>query len=131
MNGPTGLFGIAAATVVSLGPALLPWLRGSFLADVLRGDVRSPAEVPVSSLADYDLVGFGSGVDYGRFHESLWAWVRGLPEQGLDQKPAFVFSTSGLSCLWKLWHGPFTKELTRRSLQCRGGIPLPWLRQLR
>ena len=100
------------------------------LADVLRGDVRSPAEVSASSLADYDLVGFGSGVYYGRFHESLWAWVRGLPDknldQGLDRKPAFVFSTSGLSCLWKLWHGPFTKELARKGFDvvgefhCRG-----------
>ncbi len=90
------------------------------LADVLQADVRSPAEVPASSLADYDLVGFGSGVYYGGFHESLWAWVRRLPDQDLDRKPAFVFSTSGLSFLWKLWHGPFTKELARKGFDVVG-----------
>lgn len=96
------------------------------IADVLGGDVRSPAEVSASMLADYDLVGFGSGVYYGRFHESLWAWVRDLPDQDLTAKLAFVFSTSGLSCLWKLWHGSFTKGLARKGFDvvgefhCRG-----------
>jgi hypothetical protein len=37
-----------------------------------------------------------------------------------------VFSTSGLSCLWKLWHGPFKQELARKGFDiigefhCRG-----------
>jgi flavodoxin len=150
MKRPTGSFGIAPAAPLSLGSAAVECgmadpktllicasvhhhntaLVARRLADVLGGDVRSPAEVSASSLADYDLVGFGSGVYYGRFHESLWEWVRGLPDknldQGLDRKSAFVFSTSGLSCLWKLWHGPFTKELARKGFDvvgefhCRG-----------
>ena len=96
------------------------------IADVLGADVVSPEEVPYTSLDQYDLVGFGSGVYYGRFHEALSNWVHGLPEKALAQKPAFVFSTSGLSSLWKLWHRPFTRALARKGFDvigefhCRG-----------
>ena len=96
------------------------------IADVLGAVVVTPEEVPYTSLDDYDLIGFGSGVYYGSFHEALWNWVRGLPVQRLPQKPAFVFSTSGLSCLWKLWHGPFKQELAQKGFDiigefhCRG-----------
>jgi flavodoxin len=90
------------------------------IADVLGAVVVPPEEVPHTSLEEYDLVGFGSGVYYGRFHEALFDWLRGLPEKTLVEKPAFVFSTSGLSCLWKLWHGPFTKELARKGFDVRG-----------
>ena len=90
------------------------------IANVLRAEVLPPEEVPYTSLDEYGLVGFGSGVYYGRFHEALVSWVRGLPEQALARKPAFVFSTSGLSCLWKLWHGPFTRELARKGFDVLG-----------
>jgi menaquinone-dependent protoporphyrinogen IX oxidase len=66
------------------------------IANVLGATVVSSEEVPYTSLDDYDLIGFGSGVYYGSFHEALWSWVRGLPSQSLPQKPAFVFSTSGV-----------------------------------
>jgi flavodoxin len=96
------------------------------IADALGAEVVQPEEMPYTSLDEYDLVGFGSGVYYGGFHEALFGWLRGLPEKTLDQKPAFVFSTSGLSCFWKLWHRPFTKELARKGFDvlaefhCRG-----------
>jgi len=90
------------------------------IADVLWAVVVPPEEVPYTSLDEYDLVGFGSGVYYGRFHESLFDWLRSLPDRTLAEKPAFVFSTSGLSCLWKLWHSSFTKELTRKGFDVLG-----------
>jgi flavodoxin len=45
------------------------------IADVLGAVVVSPEEVPYTSLDDYALIGFGSGVYYGSFHEVLWGWV--------------------------------------------------------
>jgi flavodoxin len=95
------------------------------IADVLGAVVVSPEEVPYTSLDEYDLIGFGSGVYYGRFHEALWNWLRDLPEKTLAEKPAFVFSTSGLSALWKLWHGPFTKELARKGFDVIGEFHCP------
>ena len=96
------------------------------IADVLDAVVVTPEEMPYTILDDYDLVGFGSGIYYGRFHSALWEWIRGLPSWSISRKPAFVFSTSGLPSLWRLWHGPFTKELSRKGFDvigefhCRG-----------
>lgn len=42
------------------------------IASVLGADVLSPEEMPHASLKNYQLVGFGSGVYYGRMHESLF-----------------------------------------------------------
>ncbi|WP_372346232.1 flavodoxin [Streptomyces sp. KL116D] len=43
-------------------------------------------------MAAADLVGFGSGVFYGRLHPRLTAFVRALPD---GRGRAFVFATSG------------------------------------
>jgi flavodoxin len=96
------------------------------IADVLGAAVMAPEEVPGTALDRYDFIGFGSGIYYGTFHEAVWSLVRSLPDQAVAAKPAFVFSTAGLSCLWKLWHGPFKKELARKGFDvvgefhCRG-----------
>lgn len=90
------------------------------IAEVLHAEVAAPEAVPYTILDDYDLVGFGSGVYYGRFHAALRDWLRGLPAAAVARRPAFVFSTSGLSCLWRLWHRPFTRELARRGFAVRG-----------
>jgi flavodoxin len=66
------------------------------IAEVLHAEVAEPETLPYTILDDYDLVGFGSGVYYGRFHDALWAWLRGLPAAAVARRPAFVFSTSGL-----------------------------------
>lgn len=96
------------------------------IAEPLRAEVAEPDAVPYTILDGYDLVGFGSGVYYGRFHDALRDWLQGLPTQAVARRPAFVFSTSGLSCLWRLWHRPFTRELARKGFDvigefhCRG-----------
>lgn len=96
------------------------------IAAVLDAAVAAPEEVPYTALDACDVVGFGSGVYYGGFHEALWSWVAGLPDQAIPRQPAFVFSTSGLSCLWKLWHAPFSRLLSRKGFEvvgefhCRG-----------
>jgi len=96
------------------------------MAGVLGADVVAPEEIPFTSLAQYGLVGFGSGVFYGRMHQALFELLRGLPDAPEPTKPAFVFSTSGLRCLEKLWHGPLKKLLARKGFDvvgefsCRG-----------
>jgi len=51
-------------------------------------------QVDVNVLAEYDLIGFGSGIYFGRYHKSLPELVDKLPR--LENKKAFIFSTSGL-----------------------------------
>jgi hypothetical protein len=58
-------------------------------------------------------VGFGSGVFYGRMHDSLFVWLRGLPDHPEPTMPAFLFSTAGLPWLSWLWH----RSLRRLAVQ--------------
>jgi len=96
------------------------------MAGVLGAEVAAPEETPYTSLDQYRLVGFGSGVYYGRMHDALFEWLRGLPDALEPTKPAFVFSTSGLPFLAKLWHAPLKKLLARKGYDvvgefaCRG-----------
>ena len=59
-------------------------------------------------------------------HDALFEWLRGLPDALEPTKPAFVFSTSGLPFLAKLWHAPLKKLLARKGYDvvgefaCRG-----------
>ncbi len=62
------------------------------MAMVLGADLKKVGEVNPSELANYDLIGFGSGIYMGKHHKSLLAIVKGLPP---SNKKAFIFSTSG------------------------------------
>ena len=64
------------------------------MANVLGADLMRVAQVDINILAEYDLIGFGSGVYFGKFHKSLLELVDKLPR--LENKRAFIFSTSGL-----------------------------------
>ena len=96
------------------------------MAKALKATVVSPEELPYTSLSDDALIGFGSGIYYGSFHPALREWVEGLPDAPRSTRRAFVFSTSGLPMLWKLWHRPFTRALARKGFRvvgefhCRG-----------
>lgn len=98
------------------------------MADTLGPDtlVAAPEEIPYTSVDEYGLVGFGSGVYFGRMHGALWAWLSGLPDAVAPARPAFVFSTSGLPFMAKTWHAPLKKLLARKGFEtigeftCRG-----------
>ena len=67
------------------------------VADVI-GKTLGAEPVPAPELHsrkadEYDLVGFGSGIYYGKFHDSLYRAVEDLTDQ--KGKKAFVFSTTG------------------------------------
>jgi flavodoxin len=62
------------------------------MAAVLDADVISPGDANGERLAAYDLIGFGSGIAFGKHYKGLLRWVDALPV--LD-KNAFVFSTRG------------------------------------
>jgi flavodoxin len=62
-------------------------------AKTLNAELKAPTEVDPNSLFAYDLVGFGSGVYFGKLHKTLLELADKLP-QAVDKK-AFIFSTSG------------------------------------
>jgi len=64
------------------------------MANALNADLLQVEQVDENVLAQYDLIGFGSGIYFGRHHKSLLDFVDKLPV--LKNKKGFIFSTSGL-----------------------------------
>lgn len=78
------------------------------MGEVLEATIMEPEQVRVSDLAEYDLVGFGSGIFNQRFHPRLRNFVRALPKASRGK--AFVYATSGFPPqLWPM------ERLARRS----------------
>ena len=66
----------------------------SVVARTLDADLVQVKQADASMLEQYDVIGFGSGIYYGKHHENLLGFVDRLPVVG--NKKAFIFSTSGL-----------------------------------
>lgn len=82
------------------------------IAEVLRAQVCTPDKADVAMLADYELIGFGSGIYYGKHHQSLLDFVDNLPTLN---KQAFVFSTRGGALDHN--HDPLKQRLERKGLR--------------
>lgn len=65
----------------------------SVMAEELGAELATVSTAQSASLTEYDLIGFGSGIYFGKHHTTLLGFVEALP--AVDGKPAFVFSTSG------------------------------------
>ena len=50
--------------------------------------------IEISALEQYDLIGFGSGIDSGKHYPHLIKYAEKLPN--IKNKKAFIFSTSGV-----------------------------------
>ena len=64
------------------------------MAKVLDAQVKSPQETSPEELQQYDLVGFGAGIDSGKHYRELLDFADALPQ--VTDKKAFIFSTSGI-----------------------------------
>lgn len=85
------------------------------MAGELDAEVVGPDQVDVDSLADHDLVGFGSGIRFGRHYSELLKLVARLPAR--PGRRAFIFSTSGFGFRW--WHSALRKRLLRKGFVIR------------
>jgi flavodoxin len=96
------------------------------MAEVLGADCAAPSECPYEKVADYELLGLGSGIYYGGVHGELMNWARGLPETHAGRRSVFIFTTSGLPVLTTLWHRPLKAVLVKKGCRvigefsCRG-----------
>lgn len=63
------------------------------MAEELGADLVTVDKAQSCPLAEYDLIGFGSGIFFGKHHKMLIRFVEALPE--FRGKQAFIFSTSG------------------------------------
>jgi flavodoxin len=61
---------------------------------VLNAQVKTPDEVIPEELQEYDLIGFGAGIDSSSHYKPLLDLADMLPE--VNNKLAFIFSTSAI-----------------------------------
>lgn len=94
---------VAAAIAGPLGAAILPIDEAT--PDVLRA---------------HDMLGLGSGIYYGGVHPDMRSWVRSLPAAAGGGRRAFVFTTSGLPWLARLWIRPVKAAVTRAGFTVAG-----------
>ncbi len=83
------------------------------IAGPLNAEIKTPSEVDPNGLSEYDLVGFGSGVYYGKLDKSLLELTDKLPQ--VTDKKAFIFSTSG-----RTGNAPKFHKQLREKLQAKG-----------
>jgi flavodoxin len=96
------------------------------MANILDADLLQVKQADASMLEQYGLIGFGSGIYFGKHHESLLDFVDKLPV--FRNKKAFIFSTSGLRKIPFVhdFDKPLRKKLQRKcfdiigEFSCRG-----------
>ncbi len=64
------------------------------IAGFLQAAIVTPEQVDVEKLRDYDLVGFGSGIDSARHYRKLLELADKMPPG--DTRKGFIFSTCGM-----------------------------------
>ena len=63
-------------------------------SEVLDAQIRTPEQLMQEELTQYDLIGFGAGIDSGKHYKPLLDLADSLPET--DGKSCFIFSTSAI-----------------------------------
>ena len=63
------------------------------MASAIDADIMKYDEVDGYNILDYDLIGFGSGIYYGKANKKLMEFIDNLPP--VKNRKAFVFTTSG------------------------------------
>jgi flavodoxin len=65
------------------------------MAKALDAKIQMPEQTNPEELDEYDLVGFGAGIDSGKHYKEILDFADNLSIS--DGKKAFIFSTSGIS----------------------------------
>lgn len=84
---------------------------------VLHAQVKTPDQVDPEELEEYDLIGFGAGIDSGKHYKPLLDLADRLPE--VNKKSGFIFSTSAIQGNAKVARD---HALLRQKLQSKGYI---------
>ncbi len=61
----------------------------------LMHQIKTPQQINPEELQEYDLVGFGAGIDSGKHYKVMLDLADKLPQ--VDNKNAFIFSTAALT----------------------------------
>ncbi len=95
----------------------------STIANIISAELKTAQEVDLAGLCAYDLVGFGSGVYFGKHHKVLLELADKLP-QANGQK-AFIFSTSGQPNNSEKFHRKLREKLEAKGYGIIGEFNCP------
>ncbi len=79
------------------------------IAGAIGAEIKTPKETDPNAVLGYDLVGFGSGVYFGKLHKELLEFADELPQ--VQGNKAFIFSTSGEEGKGSKFHKPLREKL--------------------
>jgi flavodoxin len=82
------------------------------MAEALNATLLEPEDVDINTLQDYDLIGLGSGIYWGRFYKRLRNFIKKLPL--LQDNKVFLFGTNG--------HGEMPYKPMEKLLQKKGCV---------
>jgi len=90
------------------------------VAAVLGAEAISFTEANKERVMAADLIGFGSGIYYGKFHKELANFIKDLPEA--NNKKVFIFSTAGVkqNHFFNRGHEAIRKSLQDKNFQIVG-----------
>jgi len=90
------------------------------IGSVLNAKMINPSQITEKEIEKADLIGFGSGVYYGKFHKELIELMEKLKAK--KDKKAFLFSTSGVrkNIFLNRSHSHFKKILKKKRFQVIG-----------
>ena len=96
------------------------------MAKVLDSQIKTPQQTHPKELQEYNIIGFGAGIDSGRHYKPLLDFADKLMQ--VDNKDAFIFSTAGVTGEKKLSkdHSALREKLEAKGyrivgeFQCKG-----------
>lgn len=93
------------------------------IAKHLDAEIKTPTEAASAELSDYDLVGLGSGIYFGKHHKALLEFAEKLPQT--QKQKAFIFSTSGQSGKGEKLHRKLREKLHEKGIAVVGEFNCP------
>lgn len=89
----------------------------NIISSTLSASVYSVDEAKAGVVPECELIGFGSGIYFGRHHQSLLELVDSWPPRPCR---AFIFSTAGLPFLRWFQHRALRSRLVQRGFEIAG-----------
>lgn len=65
------------------------------MAESINAELKHPIDAVNENIDDYDIIGFGAGIDSGKHYKEIIDYASSL--QAVKGKKAFIFSTAGIS----------------------------------
>ena len=88
------------------------------ISTTLDAELQKSQNTERKNIDGYELIGFGSGIYYGKFHQDLYSFVRNLPEQ--KGTKSFIFSTTGSKTYSEKAHKSFKASLAEKGFNVIG-----------